>query len=96
MARRQTRSAEPVQPGPPPPSAEWLRSAEFSANGRKIVKGTELSITGEPGARFKFMEYVVAPKGDWISVVGGRKGEKSWRSFAPERIKRVHRVEKVR
>lgn len=78
-------------------SANWVRSQHFIANGRHIEKGTELSIQGERG-RFKFIQHVYNPKVDaeWIDVVGGKRGVKEYRSFRPDKIKRVHYKRKLR
>ena len=61
------------------------------ANGRHIYPGTELKISGERG-RFRFRQHVVTPAGaEWIDCIGGPKGCQQWRSFRPDRIRRVHR-----
>jgi hypothetical protein len=79
------------------PSSHWVISEEWIAHGRKLVKGTELSIRDERG-RFQFIRHVYNPKLDveWIDVVGGSKGAKQFRSFAPVRIKTVHWKTKIR
>ena len=73
------------------PTGEWVTTTEFIApNGRHLSPGTEVSITGERG-RFRFQRHVVTEKGvEWIDVIGGPKGSSQWRSFRPDRIKRVH------
>lgn len=73
------------------PSANWTRSEHFIAeSGRHLSPGTEVSIKGERG-RFRFVSHTVTDKGvEWIDVVGGPKGCSQWRSFRPDRIKRVH------
>lgn len=73
------------------PSAAWVRSGHLvAASGRHVEVGTELSIKGERG-RFRFVEHVVTEKGhEWICVVGGPKGTKTFRFFRPERIRTVH------
>lgn len=75
------------------PSAAWTRSTSWVApSGRRVEAGTELSIVGERG-RFRFVEHVLTPAGaEWISVVGGPRGVRTWRAFRPERVKRVHRL----
>jgi hypothetical protein len=67
------------------------------ANGRNLVKGTELSIRDERG-RFQFIRHVYNPRLDveWIDVVGGPNGSKQYRSFNPQRVKRVHWKNKIR
>lgn len=89
MARRK-RVAPPAEPSP---DADWTRSKTWTApTGRRVEVGTELSIVGERG-RFRFFEHVVTDKGaEWLSVVGGTKGVRMFRAFAPERVKRVHRL----
>lgn len=75
----------------------WIRSNEVTVNGRQVTVGTELSIKGEPGARFRFKEHVVTPGGnEHITVYGGTKGQGQWRSFALDQVKTVHRVDKLR
>jgi hypothetical protein len=73
----------------------WAVSHEFNWNGRHIQAGTELSIKGVSG-RFRFIKYVNTGSAKWVDVVGGRKGVTTFRSFRPERIKTVHRVNKTR
>jgi hypothetical protein len=79
------------------PSSHWVINEEWTAHGRNLVKGTELSIRGERG-RFLFIRHVYNPRLDveWIDVVGGAKGAKQFRSFAPVRIKTVHWKNKLR
>jgi len=78
-------------PPEPRPNDNWVVSEDYEANGRKIQRDTELSITGESG-RFRFMRHVLNPDSatEWIDVIGGPKGYKQVRSFRPDRIKRVH------
>jgi hypothetical protein len=72
-------------------------SEEWTTQGRNLVKGTELSIRGERG-RFQFIRHVYNPKLDveWVDVIGGARGAKQFRSFAPVRIKTVHWKNKIR
>lgn len=79
------------------PSAHWVVTTEWSANGRNLVPGTEISIRGERG-RFKFQRHVFNPKNnrEWVDVIGGPNGAKQFRSFAPEQIKTVHWKNKIR
>lgn len=79
------------KPQEPRPNDDWVQSEEYEANGRKIQRDTELSIQGESG-RYRFRRHVRNPKNgaEWIDVVGGPKGYTSYRSFRPDRIKRVH------
>jgi hypothetical protein len=78
-------------------SAHWERNDTYEANGRKIVKGTELTISGERG-RFRFMQHVHNPDNgaEWIDCVGGKRGVKEFRAFRPDRIKTVHYKNKLR
>lgn len=79
------------------PSSHWVINEEWTAHGRKLVKGTELSIRGERG-RFQFIRHVYNPRIDveWVDVVGGSKGAKQFRSFSADRIKTVHWKTKIR
>ena len=75
--------------------SDWVISEEMQINGRNVVAGTELSITSERG-RFKFLKHVQTPTAEWIDVVGGVANHKSYRSFRPERVRRVHWKNKMR
>ena len=79
------------------PSANWIISETTQIHNRNVEKGTELSIQGERG-RFHFLRYVYNPNIDveWIDVVGGKKGVREFRSFRPQRVKRVHWKRKMR
>jgi len=80
------RNKAPVVTTPP----GWRTASEGKINGRRVERGTELSIQGESG-RFRFVRFVKTDKGArWIDVIGGRKGCDQWRSFRPERVKTVH------
>lgn len=79
---------------------EKLRSTEFKVNGRILTPGTEFSVKGVRG-RFRFVEYVVTADDEWITGYGGdgwrdRQGVMGFRSFAVDRIRRVHWKEKMR
>ena len=67
----------------------WTVKNEIQVNGRTVVTGTELSITGEAG-RFRLVKHVKTPTAEWIDVVGGRKGYSVFRSFYVSRVKTVH------
>jgi hypothetical protein len=67
----------------------WTVKNEIQINGRTVVAGTELSITGEAG-RFRFVKHVKTPTAEWIDVVGGRKGYSVFRSLYVSRVKTVH------
>lgn len=84
MARRK-RKVEPVIP------PGWEISYEAKVNGRILTPGTEVSIRGERG-RFRFKRRVVTPKAEWLDFIGGGR----FRSFVPERVKTVHRLNRTR
>lgn len=68
----------------------------FKFNGRTLTKGTEVSIRGERG-RFRFVGHKVHPNGnEWLDFIGGKKGCDAWRSFAPDSIRTVHRINRTR
>jgi hypothetical protein len=65
-------------------------------NGHTVTPGTELSIKGERG-RFRFIKHVQRrrPSGEeveWIDVWGGPKHSPQLRSFRPDRVRTVHRI----
>ena len=60
-------------------------------NGRHIEPGTELSIHGESG-RFVFRWMT----GDHLTCWGGRQGHEKFRTFAVDKVKRVHSKPKMR
>lgn len=70
----------------------WVVSEEYSANGRNIVKDTEISIKDQKG-RFRFDKHVVNGDKEWIDVFS-KDGQ--FRSFRPSQIKRVHWKNKTR
>lgn len=79
----------------------WHRKDSFQWNGRHIEPGTEVSIRGERG-RFRFVSHttVVGERSgevilEWVDVIGGARGASQWRSFRPDRIRRVHRLRKT-
>ncbi|MHB1718147.1 MAG: DUF7246 family protein [Acidimicrobiales bacterium] len=55
-----------------------------------LKAGDPVHVTGEPGrgVAFEFVAHVVNTRSgaEWIEVVGGRSGERAFRSFDPERI----------
>jgi hypothetical protein len=90
MAKR-----KPIVPSAPKPCDAWDVLTEIQINGRHVVKGTELKISGERG-RFRFMKQVTTDQDvTWIDVYGGKKGAECIRSFRPERIKTVHSKNKT-
>jgi hypothetical protein len=74
------------------PRAGWTVVTEYTINGRHIGPGSECSIAGERG-RFRFVKAVTTQSGahylDFIGPYG-------FRSFYPERVRRVHRIMKTR
>jgi hypothetical protein len=101
MARlKKTRSAAShTAPGDHvPPVLDWDVSETFTANGRHLEPGTEVSIRGESG-RFRFVRHVRRPNGvEWLDFIGtDSKGHSAgWRSFRPSRVRTVHRLAKTR
>lgn len=67
-----------------------------TVHGRRLEPGTEVSITGVRG-RFRFMKAATTASGREVyDFIGGVDGHESWRSFYPERVKRVHRIARTR
>ena len=85
MARRRKVSPEEITGS----VKDWEVSYEMQINGRKVESGTELKIKGERG-RFRFIKHVTTPTTEWIDVWGGPKHAPAWRSFATEKVARVH------
>jgi len=91
MARRKKQVIEHDNP-----HKDWVISEAIKHNGRIIEKNTELSIQGESG-RFLFIKHVQTSTCEWIDVIGGKNGKyKQFRSFRPDRIKRVHYKNRTR
>lgn len=67
----------------------WKVFDEVKVNGRILTKNTEFSVKGERG-RFRFTQYVVSEKSEWIDCIGGSKGYEKMRSFSPDSVRRVH------
>jgi hypothetical protein len=84
MARRRKVTVVAVPDG-------WTIYDTAKVNGRILTKGTECSIRGERG-RFRFQRRVVTDKAEWLDFIGGAR----FRSFYPERVKRVHRIDRTR
>lgn len=88
-----------VQPEYPP---GWQVADKFSWNNRHIEVGTELTVRGIRG-RVRFVKHVTVleeineqwseVKAEWIDAIDR---DKHFRSFAPERIRTVHRLNKTR
>lgn len=63
---------------------------------QKLEPGVEVSISGERG-RFRFVKTTTTAAGREVyDFIGGVDGREAWRSFYPERIKRVHRIARTR
>jgi hypothetical protein len=74
----------------PRPNDGWIYQKEIQINGRNVVPGTEVKVSGERG-RFRFIQHVTNHNGVmWVDLWGGPKGAENCRSFRPDRIKRVH------
>ena len=75
------------------PAVEYLEEA--FVNGRHIKPGTEVSITKERG-RFRFINASMTSQGRLVlNFVGGASGREALRSFYPERVRRVHRINRT-
>jgi hypothetical protein len=78
------------------PSAGWIKLNHYQINRRTLKHGTEVSIRGERG-RFRFIKAVQTPTGAvWLDFIGGPAKAEKWRSFHPDRVRRVHRINKTR
>jgi hypothetical protein len=89
--RRQRRTARELDP-----SAGWIKLNQYRINCRTLRQGTEVSIRGERG-RFRFIKAVQTPAGAvWLDFIGGPAKAEKWRSFHPDRVRRVHRINKTR
>lgn len=76
--------------------SDWTISTDYVVNGRHLTPGTEVSIRGERG-RFRFVKAVIKDNGTvWLDFIGGPARYQTWRSFYPERVRRVHRINKTR
>ena len=91
---------KPSKPRPYPDS--WTVEERWQVEtGRWLEPGTEAKIVGEPG-RFRFIKAVTVTREDgttsiWLDFMEDQKdGRKAFRSFSPERVKRVHRIKKLR
>lgn len=73
----------------------WVVSDSIQINGRKVFTGSEISIKGERG-RFRFIQLVKTPEVEWVDVIGGSNNYKAFRSFYLDRVKIVHRKNKLR
>lgn len=74
---------------------DWVVTEKIQVNGRWVSAGTELSITNERG-RFRFLRHIKTSTAEWIDVIGGPSNYKAFRSFRPDRVRRVHWKNKLR
>lgn len=70
----------------------WVVSDHYEVGNKMMLPGTEFSVSGERGARFRFLNHVVSGDAQWINCFGGPKGVVMWRSFRPERILRITKL----
>lgn len=78
----------------PPIAKQFLE--DVVANNRHLVPGVEVSISRERG-RFRFVNASVTSAGKLVcNFVGGAANHEVFRSFYPERIRRVHRICRTR
>ncbi|ASR85277.1 hypothetical protein I5H06_gp27 [Mycobacterium phage SirPhilip] len=69
---------------------------EVVVNGKVLEPGAEVSIAGERG-RFRFVKSARTSTGRiTCDFIGPDDNTKCWRSFYPERIKTVHRLQRTR
>ena len=67
---------------------------------RTLSRGDEVSFTGG-GGRFRFIYATYTDSGELknLSVYGGslqKHGRRQWRTFAPESLKTVHRIKRMK
>lgn len=68
---------------------------EFEVNGRVLTKGTEVSIRGVRGRmRFQYARNLDSGKVE-LTFVQESANRKQFRSFYPERVRTVHRINKT-
>lgn len=72
------------------PSDTWTKFDAFTLGRKTLTPGSEFTVQGERGARFRFHSYVETADGRcWINAFGGPHKVTMWRSFRPERISRI-------
>lgn len=101
MARLKRVKPAPLQPFAVPfvpVDRGWITSDVYTMpNGKRLTIGTEVTVRGERGARFRFVKHVRTPDGrEWLDLMGGPSKVTMWRSFRPERISRVFGVAKTK
>ncbi|ATN94061.1 hypothetical protein J4U01_gp097 [Mycobacterium phage Kumao] len=68
---------------------------EVEVNGKLLTVDTEVSIKGERGRfRFKYARYTKDGRLN-LTFVGGPFGYETFRTFYPEKIRRVHRINRT-
>jgi hypothetical protein len=71
-------------------------TTEYRRGRATLTPGREFSVRGEVG-RFRFVSHTITPDGrEWIDAIGGKTDIEMWRSFRPDRIRRIHRIQKTR
>ncbi|PKQ59707.1 hypothetical protein B5566_02345 [Mycobacterium sp. MHSD3] len=60
--------------------------------GKPLTPGTEVSVRGKRGARYKFLRASTVPSTGAVVLdfIGGTRNHKSWHSFYPDQISKVH------
>lgn len=80
-------------------AVDYLPAVEYQdeavANGRRLQLGTEVSIKRERG-RFRFVNASTTSDGKTVlHFIGGAAGREVFRSFYPDRVRRVHRINRT-
>lgn len=91
LTKRSRTNSKDFKPYP----EEWIVSFEYTANGRNIVPGTELSFKNQRG-RYKFIKHVINGDKEWLDVRSDEKNGYCYCSFSVESIRRVHYKKKGR
>jgi hypothetical protein len=60
-----------------------------------LREGDEFSVRGQRG-RYRLIRYVETDRGQWVDCFGGPDGRGMFRSFAVDRVSRVHRTKVMR
>lgn len=67
---------------------------------RTLTEGDEVSFFGTRGRfRFKYATYTYSGDLKNLSVYGGsipKHGRRQWRTFAPENLKTIHRIKRMK
>lgn len=71
-------------------------SESIKINKRNVVVGTEISVVGQPG-RFSVLWFTETKHGNInVTCWGGRIGHEKFRTFAIEKVRKVHNKPKMR